>query len=266
MHYWKLTIAYDGTAFHGWQVQPGLRTVQGILAETLLRLTGEDLLPQGSGRTDAGVHALAQVVSFSLDAPIPPANLRLALNRTLPASIRVLTAEELPEPFHARHHARSKTYEYRLFPRKPPRTGPITPAERICPPFLAPYVWDCSWRVDLDLLQQAAQHVLGEHDFTSFAAHDPDRATRIADTTNPAHNIRTIFASDWRRQDDLYLYTVTGNGFLHHMVRNLVGTFVDAASGRIAPSDIPAILAARTRRAAGPTAPASGLFLVNVEY
>ena len=259
MQRWKLTLAYDGTTFHGWQVQPELPTVQGTLAKALHHLTGETVLPQGSGRTDTGVHALAQVASFDLGAPIPPANLLRALNRALPPSIRILTAEPVGPEFHARHSAIGKTYEYRIFRRVRRGQGDL-----ICPPFLAPYVWDCPWPLCPDHAREAAAHFVGEHDFTSFAASDPDLATRLSD--EPASAVRTILTSSLSIEDDLMFYRVSGSGFLHHMVRNLVGTLVDAASGRILPSLIPTILAARNRSAAGPTAPARGLFLVHVDY
>jgi tRNA pseudouridine38-40 synthase len=266
MH-WKLILTYDGTPYNGWQIQPNLPTVQGTLADAIHRITGETVLPQGSGRTDAGVHALAQVATFTLAAPIPEANLHRALNRGLPASIRVLSVEAVPEDFHARHSAVRKTYEYR-----------ILPGDRICSPMLAPYVWPCRYSLDLAILQQAAQHILGTHDFTSFAANDPDQSTRNeqcedADSLSTPYSLlptpcltRTIFHSAWHQHKDLLIYRVTGSGFLHHMVRNLVGTFVEAATNRISVDDIPTILAARNRSAAGPTAPASGLFLVEVEY
>ena len=264
MRVWKLTLAYDGTAFHGWQVQPALPTVQGTLAAALREITGETLLPQGSGRTDTGVHALGQVASFTLDAPIPPPNLLRALNRKLPPAIRILHAEHAPENFHARHSALRKTYEYRIFPRAPlDRSLP----DRICPPTLAPFVWDCPWAIELDRAQAAASAILGEHDFTSFAAADPDLGEREgAREPAPRNAIRRIDRSCWQEEFGLLIYRITGSGFLHHMVRNLVGTFVDAAAGRLAPSAIPNLLAARDRRAAGPTAPARGLFLLSVEY
>ncbi|SNT01438.1 tRNA pseudouridine38-40 synthase [Granulicella rosea] len=263
MPLWKLILAYDGTPFHGWQIQPGLSTVQGTLAAAILHVTGEDVLPQGSGRTDTGVHALGQVASFELAAPIPAQNLHRALNRALPPSIRILSLEAAPEGFHARYSAVRKTYEYRIFPHD--RWQPGLP-DRICSPMLAPWVWDCRWPLDLDRMQQAAQDVLGTHDFTSFAASDPDRTARKAGSTVEASNVRTIFASDWTHRDELLVYRVTGSGFLHHMVRNLVGAFVDAGAGRIAAGDIAKIIAAQSRSAAGPTAPASGLFLVEVVY
>jgi tRNA pseudouridine38-40 synthase len=264
MTLWKAILTYNGTPYRGWQVQPGLPTVQGTLAQAIRRVTGDTVLPQGSGRTDTGVHALGQVASFEVQAPIPGSNLHHALNRALPPSIRILSIEPVDAGFHARHSARRKTYEYRIFPK----------CGRICPPFLAPYVWDCRWPLDLERMNRAAAHILGTHDFTSFAASDPDRAARIAaeeeDETEggltPPTNIRAVFQSAWHRQDDLLVYRVTGSGFLHHMVRNLAGTFVDAGADRIDPDSIPAVLAARDRSAAGQTAPARGLFLVEVEY
>ena len=203
---WKLTLAYDGSGFHGWQVQPGLTTVQGTLSEAIARITGERCLPQGSGRTDAGVHALAQVVSFRLATPVPAANLHRALNRLLPASIRVLSCEEVPYSFHARHSALSKTYEYRIFERRI-RLSPGQPAlERICPPFLAPYAWDCRWPLSPDAMTEAAGLLLGSHDFTSMAATDPDRTQRDADDGSPSSAtikispVKTITLAEWSRR------------------------------------------------------------------
>jgi tRNA pseudouridine38-40 synthase len=311
MLHWKLTLAYDGTPYNGWQIQPNLPTVQGTLARAIHHITGETTLPQGSGRTDTGVHALAQVATVTLTNPIPGPNLHRALNRILPPSIRVLSVDEVPPDFHARHSARRKTYEYR-----------ILPGNRICSPMLAPYVWAFQRPLDLATLQQAATYVIGTHDFTSFAATDPDvtnrdgvlvmpnrpfvstgaksseaenpgsitflkgrdfrsavkltTATRLQPLTEcftqpepppiPTTNTRTIYHSAWHQQQDLYVYRVTGSGFLHRMVRNLVGTFVQTATGHIPVDAIPQALAARNRSAAGFTAPARGLFLVEVEY
>jgi tRNA pseudouridine38-40 synthase len=260
---WKITIAYDGSEFSGWQIQPGEVTIQGEIQDALRRVTGENPLPQGSGRTDAGVHALGQVASFALQAPIPPDNLRRALNRTLPDAIRILGAEKAPDTFHARHSATAKTYEYRVF------------REPLCPPFLARYVHPCAWPMNLDDMQAAAKLLEGEHDFLSFAATDPDLAARNPDMEcDPGiptkTSIRTVFSSVWeQRQTDagaLLVYRVRGNGFLHHMVRNFVGTLLDVGRGRTKADAIPGILAARARAAAGPTAPARGLFLHSVEY
>lgn len=251
---WKLTLAYDGTDFHGWQIQPGHATIQGELAGAIERVAGESVLPQGSGRTDAGVHARAQVASFELAAPIPPPNLLRALNRALPSSIRVLAAEHAAAEFHARHSVRAKTYEYRIF------------RGEICPPWLARYVYALNWPLEVEKMQRTASLVIGEHDFTSFAASDPDLSTRDSDPHAPQNNIRTVFSSSWTEEQDLLIYKVGGKGFLHHMVRNLVGTFLDAGRGQIPPDEITAILQRRSRAAAGPTAPAHGLFLDSVEY
>jgi tRNA pseudouridine38-40 synthase len=265
---WKLTLAYDGTDFRGWQVQPGEPTIQGELQAALGRITGETPLPQGSGRTDAGVHALGQVASFALRAAIPPENLLRALNRALPQSIRVSEARAVHSRFHARHSAVAKTYEYRVF------------RAALCPPFMARYVHACPWPMDVEGLRKAARLFEGEHDFTSFAATDPDLECRghfspvdeiaVEGTAPTAPLVRTIFSSTWeeRRSEagELLVYRVRGNGFLHHMVRNLVGTMLDVGRGHLDIEEVPRILAARSRSAAGPTAPARGLFLHSVEY
>jgi len=207
-------------------------------------------LPQGSGRTDAGVHALAQRASFALESPIPPENLLIALNHTLPISVRVIAVEEAAEEFHARHSATAKTYEYRIF------------RGDVCSPFVARYVHHHPYPLNEDAMRQAASLVIGTHDFTSFAAVDPERGK----DDEELDNVRTIFSSEWKRQGDLLIYTARGDGFLHHMVRNLVGTFLLVGKGSLAADSISEIVAARRRSEAGPTAPASGLFLVNVEY
>jgi len=272
---WKLTLAYDGTPFRGWQVQPGEITVQGELQAALGRITGESPLPQGSGRTDAGVHALGQVASFALAAPIPAESLHRALNRTLPPSIRILETKKVPGTFHARHSAVAKTYEYRIF------------RGALCPPFLARYVYACAWPMDVAALEESARAFFGEHDFLSFAAVDPDLASRRMDADAPPEGeptpragfqidpaatatVRKIFLSGWEeRQTEtgpLLVYRVRGNGFLHHMVRNLVGTMLEVGRGHLNAGEIPGIFAARCRAVAGPTAPARGLFLHSVEY
>ena len=246
----KLILAYDGADFYGWQVQPDRRTIQGELADAIARVTGERALPQGSGRTDAGVHALAQVASFALASPIPAPNLRTALNHTLPVSIRVLAAEEVPTDFHARHSAKAKTYEYRIY------------RGDICSPFVARYVHHHPYPLDESAMCRAAELVIGEHDFTSFAAVDPERGK----DEEAVDNVRTIFASTWQHDSEMFTYRVRGDGFLHHMVRNLVGTFLLVGKGSLGVEAIPKILAAKSRSQAGPTAPAEGLFLVSVEY
>jgi tRNA pseudouridine38-40 synthase len=250
---WKLTLAYDGTDYRGWQVQPELPTIQGELAAAIERITGERVLPQGSGRTDAGVHALGQVASFALEAPIPAENLHRALNRTLPAAIRIVRAESMPEDFHARHSARSKRYEYRIF------------RGEICPPWTARYVYALPWPLDVEAMKRAAPAFEGEHDFRSFAASDPDVAARGGQDGEDSC-VRTIFASEWAEEGDLLIYRVHGNGFLHHMVRNLVGTMIGVGRGQFDADDMHGLLVLCDRSAAGATAPARGLFLRSVHY
>jgi tRNA pseudouridine38-40 synthase len=253
----KLILSYDGAEFAGWQVQPGRTTVQGALASAIGRLSGENVLPQGSGRTDAGVHALAQVASFVTTSTIPVENWMRALNDVLPASIRVLEVTEAVPDFHARKSCRGKTYRYRIY------------RGALCPPFLARYVWHYPYPLDEPAMMSAAGVVIGEHDFTSFAAVDAERVERMAVSENgerAVSNVRTISSSSWTRDGEELTYTVRGSGFLHHMVRNLVGTFLLVGKGTVSINELRRILDARERAAAGPTAPASGLYLVGVEY
>ncbi|HLW87588.1 MAG TPA: tRNA pseudouridine(38-40) synthase TruA [Terriglobales bacterium] len=245
----KIVLAYDGSDFAGWQVQPDSVTVQGTLASAIGRVTGEKVLPQGSGRTDAGVHALGQVATFAIESPIPPENLLKALNDLLPVSIRIIEVTAAPAEFHARKSARAKSYRYRIH------------RSDICPPFLARYVWHHPYPLDEDAMQQASRLVLGEHDFTSFAAVDSERGKE-----DVLSNVRRISASEWERKGEELVYTVRGSGFLHHMVRNLVGTFILVGKGTLRSPDITRILQAKDRSAAGATVPAHGLYLVNVEY
>ena len=261
----KLVTAYDGTDFCGWQVQPDAPSIQGTLASAIGRITGENVLPQGSGRTDAGVHALAQIATFQSESVIPLTNLVTALNDILPASIRVLEAAEVPADFHPRKSAKSKTYRYRIY------------RSAICPPFLARYVWHYPYPLYPESMREAAPRIEGEHDFSSFAAVDPEKTPNQPasgprpragpfDAATEGSNVRMIFSSTWHQEADELVYEVRGNGFLHHMVRNLVGTFLLVGKGTIDAHDITAILEARNRSLAGSTAPARGLYLVNVEY
>ncbi len=236
----KITLAYDGGEFHGWQIQPELPTIQGLLEQILSGMEGSPVHVAGSGRTDAGVHALAQVAAFSLVNPIPAENLRRAVNRLLPPSIRVLTAEEVSAEFHPRFQAKAKTYEYRLM------------RADVCSPFEYPYVHHYPYKLDEERMARLAKAFVGEHDFTAFAAADDRDAEGKS-------KVREIFSSDLCRDGDRLLYRVRGSGFLKHMVRNLTGTLIEAGKGNIA--DL-AILPVKS----GPTAPAKGLFLVSVEY
>ena len=270
----KLILSYDGSDFSGWQVQPQALTVQGTLASAIGRITGEKVLPQGSGRTDAGVHALAQVVTFVTESSVPATNFVKALNDILPGSVRVLEVTEVPPEFHARHSSRAKTYRYRIY------------RGAICPPFLARYVWHFPFPLDEQAIVRAATLVEGEHDFTSFAAVDPERgmekSANHGEQSSPSlaavslsqkkpdvssvSNVRRIFSSQWERQGEEFVYTIRGSGFLHHMVRNLVGTFILVGKRTLQAEDLTRILEARNRSAGGATAPASGLYLVSVEY
>jgi len=247
----KLVLAYDGTAYHGWQMQPKHPTIQKALHQALWRvLGGPTQPPHGSGRTDAGVHAFAQIVTFMTDKPIPPENLTAALNDVLPPDIRVLSAEEAAPDFHPRDCAKAKTYRYRLLRAK------------ICSPFLARFVNHYPYPLDEDAIIAAAGIVEGEHDFSSFAAVDPEKGIDDEDRSK----VRTIFSSVWKREGEELVYEVRGSGFLHHMVRNLVGTFLLLGKGTISAKDLKRILDLKDRSAAGPTVGPEGLYLVNVEY
>jgi tRNA pseudouridine38-40 synthase len=236
----RIRLAYDGGPFHGWQVQPGLPTIQGILEEIVSGMEGKPVHVAGSGRTDAGVHALAQVAAFSIENPIPTDNLRRAVNRLLPPAIRVLSVEEVHETFHPRFDAVAKTYEYRMV-----RT-------EVCSPFEWPYVYHHPYPLAEERMERLARAFEGEHDFSAFAAAD------VRDAEGKS-KVRTIFASTMERGEGRLVYRVRGSGFLKHMVRNIVGTLIEAGRGNIPDLDS---LPGRS----GATAPAKGLFQVSVEY
>lgn len=243
----RFHVAYDGTEFHGWQVQPGLPTIQGVLQEAIAALEGQPVLVAGSGRTDAGVHALAQVAAVKIENPIPLDNFRHALNRLLPRSIRVSEVVETKPDFHPRFDARRKTYEYRIF------------REEICPPFDRFFVHHYPYPLNEARMAEAAALLRGEHDFTSFAASDESDA-------HDRPKRRTMFASSLDRKEKILTYSVTGSGFLKHMVRNMVGVLLEVGKGNLQASDIRRRLELASGIPAGPTAPASGLFLVSVDY
>lgn len=243
-----LRLAYDGTDFFGWQIQPALPTVQGLLTEAFGKITQEQVHVCGAGRTDAGVHALEQAASVRMCSPIPAENLVSALNDHLPESIRVLSAMDVPFDFHAQHDAASKTYRYRMY-RAP-----------ICPPWVVRFADPYPYPLDERAMIEAAPALAGTRDFRSFASADE------SDLRPGKTYIRTLFESRLERCGDELVYTVRGDGFLNHMVRNIVGTLLQIGRGRMRPQDIQHILEARNRSAAGPTAPARGLHLVCVEY
>lgn len=243
----RITLAYDGTEFHGWQVQPGLPTIQGALEEIIGAMEGKPVHVAGSGRTDAGVHALAQVAAFSIANPIPAANLQRAVNRLLPPAIRILDAVETAAGFHPRFDAVAKTYRYTLF-RAP-----------VCPPFQWRYVHHHPYPLDEGAMIEAARLFEGEHDFTAFAASDNKDEEEKS-------RVRRIFRSELARSGDALIYTVRGSGFLKHMVRNIVGTLIETGRGNLNPSAIENFFSGGFQGKAGPTAPAKGLVLESVEY
>jgi len=239
-----MTLAYVGTPFAGWQIQPGQPTVQGVIEGVLARMLDEPARLAGAGRTDAGVHALGQVASFTTGRAIPLEGLRRGLNARLPETIRLMAAEDVPDGFHARSDARAKDYCYRM-----------SRAEVVLP-FAAPFVTPVHGRLDVGAMSEAARRFAGRHDFTSFCPAD----SAIEDRR------RTIQSSTLREAGDEIVYEVRGEGFLRHMVRTIAGTLVEVGRGRIRPEEVDAILAARDRRRAGPCAPARGLVLVRVVY
>lgn len=235
----RITVAYDGTDYHGWQVQPDQPTIQAVLEEIVSGIEGGKVHVAGSGRTDAGVHAMGQVAAFTISNPIPVDNLRRAVNRLLPPAIRILEAEEAHMDFHPRFDAFAKTYRYTIT------------RMRDCPPLEWRYVHHHPWPLDEERMAAAAGTFEGEHDFTLFAAADEkDRAGRS--------KVRRIFHSELSSGDDRLIFTIRGNGFLKHMVRNLAGTLIEVGRGNIDGNTLPA--------KCGPTAPAKGLTLVRVEY
>lgn len=243
----RIVLSYDGTDYHGWQVQPGLPTIQGVIEQIISEIEGRPVQVAGSGRTDAGVHALAQVAAFWIENPIPVDNLRRAVNRLLPRDIRVLSIEEAAPDFHPRFQARRKTYEYRIF------------RGEICSPFERRYVYHHPYPLAAEEMMAAAPVLEGEHDFAAFAASD-DR-----DELGPS-KVRTIFCSRLATEGERLIYRVTGSGFLKHMVRNIVGVLLEVGKGNVDRAGFLARLEPGCDIPPGPAAPARGLFLVSVEY
>ena len=240
----KLTLAYDGTEFHGWQIQPQLRTVQGELGQALQKLFNHEVNITGSGRTDAGVHAHGQVANVQTIRSMDTDAVLRGANALLPDEIRVLSVEEVSPDFHARRSARSKTYEYHVW-RNP-----------VASPFHCRYVYACRYPLDENAMDRGTKYFLGTHDFTSFCA----AATEIENRT------RTIFEASWECLDPAWIFRIRGSGFLQYMVRTITGTLLEIGRGRLQPEQLLEIFEARDRRLAGPSLPPNGLHLTEVEY
>jgi tRNA pseudouridine38-40 synthase len=240
----KLTIAYDGTAFVGWQRQETGESIQGSIEDALAKIEGTLVTLHGAGRTDAGVHALAQVASARLATPLDDGTLSRALNANLPPTIRITDVETAPDDFHARFSARAKTYEYRIW------NGPAIP------PFVRLYAWHVPQALDVARMNDASAAIVGEHDFAAFQG----TGTRTHST------VRRVTSAEWTADGPSVAFVITGEGFLRHMVRSLAGTLVEVGHGRRPVDDLARLIAAPDRAHAGRTAPPHGLFLVSVLY
>lgn len=239
-----LTVAYDGTAYCGWQVQKNGKTIESELNRAITELTGEEIQVIGASRTDAGVHAFGNIAVFDTGFRIPAEKFSYALNQRLPEDIRVRASEEVAADFHPRRCESRKTYEYHILNSAFPN-----PVKRL-------YSYFTYTPLDVEKMRQAAAYLVGEHDFASFCS-----AGSQAETT-----VRTIYGLTVEKHEEEIIIRVTGSGFLYNMVRIIAGTLMEAGYGRIAPEKMEEILAAKDRTAAGPTAPACGLILVNLNY
>lgn len=244
MPLYRISLAYDGTNYQGWQVQPQADTIQGKLQDALATMAGSSVQVVGAGRTDAGVHALGQVAHFTLESPIPPAGLLKGLNSLLPTDIRILEAHSAPPGFHARYRARSKTYRYYLDPSP------------VASPFRSRFALHYPYPLDREAMCQAAARFTGRRDFLAFCASSTEVQTTERECTE----------SRFFEDSGELIYEIAANGFLHHMVRNIVGTLLEVGRGKIAPDEIDNLFEGRDRRRAGPTAPALGLHLIRVDY
>jgi tRNA pseudouridine38-40 synthase len=247
----KLTIAYDGSAFHGWQIQPGVPTIQGALNDVASQVTQEKIIVHGASRTDAGVHALGQVAHFKTHSPIAADEFQRAFNALLPPAIRIMAAEEVGPDFHARWQSQAKTYRYRIF------------RGAVLPPFEHRRMLHVPWPLDEAAMSAAAREFAGEHDFETFAASSgSEEEDRDRTSVRLIHSSEVI--SDPERDELIYL--VRGRSFLRYMVRKIVGTLLEVGKGRLSPENIRELLAARDRSRSGSTVPPEGLYLVSLEY
>lgn len=245
MQYVKMTVAYDGTNYNGFQRQKNGVGVQQVLEKALSKTLHEEIKLVASGRTDAGVHAWGQVISFATNSTMPVVRIPLALGKRLPGDIVVLQVESVTEAFHARYGARSKTYKYRIL------------LNEVADPFERNYAWEIKGVLDVEAMQIAANYLLGQHDFTSFR-------NMGSVLRSP---VRTITKARWQRKSKKELiFTITGDGFLYRMVRNIVGCLVKVGKGELTPQEFQAILQARERKRAGMSAPPQGLYLYQVKY
>jgi tRNA pseudouridine38-40 synthase len=251
MRHFKLTIAYDGTDFHGWQIQASKPTIQGEIVNVLHRITQESIVLHGAGRTDAGVHALGQVGSFRTQAALSAEEFQRALNALLPPTIRIVNAEEVGPDFHARWSARGKIYRYRLYRGK------------VVPPMLWRYVLHYPFPLDEDAMRAAAARFVGTRDFASFAA-----STGSEEDDKERSTEREIYSAELVRSADNeeLIFTVRGRSFLRYMVRKMVGTLLDVGRGKLKPEDIDMLYELRDRSKSGPTVPPQGLCMVEVEH
>ena len=258
----RLTLAYDGTRYAGWQVQPDRVSIQSTIEDAIATLTGERVSLLSAGRTDAGVHAVGQVASFFTSSTIPPDKWRPALQSKLPADIVIRTSEEVPLDFHATYAAKLKRYRYVIL------------ESRIDNPFLRPFVWRLNGPLDVDAMQAAADLLVGTHDFRSFESHWPNTDSSIR-TVFEARLARTSGWNVWdpssvmadtERPGEFIVFEIVGNGFLYNMVRAIVGTLVNIGRGSWTLTQFESAFRALDRNAAGETAPAQGLYLVSVTY
>ena len=239
-----MVVAYDGTNYCGWQVQPNGITIEEVLNKTLSQLLGEEITVTGASRTDSGVHSLGNVAIFDTETRMPADKIAFALNQRLPDDIRVQRSEEVPADWHPRKANCTKTYEYKVLNRKI-----SMPLERL-------YAHFCYFNLDLDKMREAAAYLVGEHDFKSFCTV----------RTQAEETVRTIYSLDITKQDDMITIRISGSGFLYNMVRIIAGTLLEVGMGAYPPEHVEEILDARDRQAAGRTAPARGLTLVSMEY